>query len=254
MGEFSESFTALLGPKAPRLPASAVVRLREAWQEKYAAWAKRSLAGKSYVYFWLVRGAAPEGKKELVAIANGLRESEQSCTELLLDLKVRGLEIGPHVAFGTHTLGPWKALRKVYGESREQRCWVQRTSNVLCKLPKGKQGNAKGMLHDIWMAATGEEAVQATPLFTDYYQAKFPGGVDRLVKDRGVLLTFYAFPTEHCVHLRTTTPIESMFATTTKFRTKGCGPRIRRQPWCTSWLSRLSSTGQHSMVLTFSTM
>jgi transposase-like protein len=245
-GDFSEALAALLGPEAPGLSASTVVRLKEAWQRDHEAWSKRSLAGKRYVYFWadgvhfnirleedrqcilVIMGATESGRKELVAITDGFRESEQSWTELLLDLKARGLEAGPHLAIGDGALGFWKALRKVYGETREQRCWVHKTANVLNKLPKGRQGKAKSMLHDIWMAATRQEAEKAFDLFIESYQVKYPDAVACLTKDRDVLLTFYAFPGEHWKHIRTTNPIESTFATVRlrTAKTKGSGSRV----------------------------
>lgn len=245
-GDFSEALTSLLGPEAPGLSASTVVRLKEVWQRDYEAWSKRSLAEKRYVYFWvdgihfnvrleegrqcilIVLGATPEGKKELVAVQDGLRESEQSWRELLLDLKARGLAELPKLAVGDGALGFWAALRKVFGETREQRCWVHKTANVLNDLPKGKQGKAKGMLHDIWMAETKVEAERAFDLFLETYRAKYPKAAECLAKDREVLLTFYDFPAEHWMHLRTTNPIESTFATVRlrTARTKGCGSRI----------------------------
>jgi putative transposase len=249
-GDFSEALVALLGPEAPGLSASTVVRLKEVWQGEYEAWSKRSLAGKQYVYFWadgvyfnvrlasdegqnrqcilVVVGATPEGQKELVAIHDGYRESEQSWRELLLDLKARGLAGAPRLAVGDGALGFWAALRKVFGETREQRCWVHKTANVLNYLPTSKQAKAKQGLHDIWLAETKADAERAFELFLEMYAAKYPKAAECLAKDREALLTFYDFPAEHWVHLRTTNPIESTFATvrlrTTK--TKGCGSRM----------------------------
>jgi putative transposase len=250
-GGFNEALVSLLGPEAPGLSASTVVRLKEVWQGEYEAWSKRSLVGKRYVYFWadgvyfnvrlggdgegqnrqcilVIIGATAEGKKELVAIQDGYRESEQSWRELLLDLKAHGLAEAPKVAVGDGALGFWAALRKVFGETREQRCWVHKTANVLNYLPKGKHGKATQALHDIWMAATKADAERAFDLFVEMYQAKYPKAVECLVKDREVLLTFYDFPAEHWVHLRTTNPIESTFATVRlrTHKTKGCGSRI----------------------------
>ncbi len=179
--------------------------------------------------FWLyLLGATPEGKKELVAVHDGVRESEQSWTELMLDLKARGLAEGPKLAVGDGALGFWAALRKVFGETREQRCWVHKTANVLNDIHKGRQAKAKSMLHDIWMAATKAEAVQAFDLFIETWQAKYPKAAECLKKDRDVLLTFYDFPAEHWMHIRTTNPIESTFATVRlrTNRTKGCGSRM----------------------------
>ena len=244
-GDFSQALAALLGPEAPGLSASTVVRLKQVWQQDHEAWSKRSLADKRYVYWWVdgiyfnirleedrqcilvVMGATESGKKELIAIQDGFRENEQSWTELLLDLKARGLDAGPQLAIGDGALGFWKALRKVYGESREQRCWVHKTGNVLNKLPKGKQAKAKSMLHDIWMAETRQDANKAFDLFVESYQVKYPKAVKCLADDRDQLLAFYDFPAEQWMHIRTTNPIESTFATVrlrTK-RTKGSGSR-----------------------------
>ena len=155
---------------------------------------------------------------------DGYRESAQSWRELLVDLKRRGLTRGPELAVGDGALGFWKALREVYGETREQRCWVHKTANVLNQMPKSLQARAKGHLQDIWMAETKAAAEQAFDFFIEAYGAKYHKAADRLVKDRERLLTFYDFPAEHWKHVRTTNPIESTFATvrlrTTK--TKGC--------------------------------
>ena len=261
-GDFSEALAALLGPEAPGLSASTVVRLKQVWQDEYESWSKRSLAGKRYVYIWadgihfnirleedrqcilVVMGATPDGKKELVAVQDGLRESEQSWRELLLDLKARGLTELPKVAVGDGALGFWAALRKVFGETREQRCWVHKTANVLNELPKGKQGKAKKMLHDIWMAGTKADAERAFDLFIATYEAKYPRATTCLTKDREVLLTFYDFPAEHWMHIRTTNPIESTFATVRlrTYRTKGCGSRIA----CLTMVFKLARSAQQT--------
>jgi len=244
-GDFSEALAALLGPEAPGLSASTVTRLKRVWEEEYGQWSKRSLEGKQYVYVWadgvhfnirleedrqcilVLMGATADGKKELIAVADGYRESEQSWRALLLEVKSRGLKIDPKLATGDGALGFWKALKKVYPKTREQRCWVHKTANVLDKFPKRLQPEAKEKLHDIWMADTREHANEAFDLFVATYRAKYPKAVECLVKDREVLLTFYDFPAEHWIHLRTTNPIESTFATVrlrTK-RTKGSGTR-----------------------------
>jgi putative transposase len=250
-GDFSEALVALLGPEAPGLSASTVVRLKEAWQQEYEAWSKRSLADRRYVYFWadgvyfnvrlggdgegqnrqcilVIVGATPEGQKELVAIQDGYRESEQSWREVMLELKARGLVEAPKLAVGDGALGFWAALRKVFGETREQRCWVHKTANVLNYLPTGKQAKAKQSLHDIWLAETKADAERAFDLFVETYQAKYPKAAECLAKDREALLTFYDFPAEHWVHVRTTNPIESTFATVRlrTNKTKGCGSRM----------------------------
>ena len=241
-GDFSEALAALLGPDAPGLSASTIVRLKETWQAKLDAWQARDLTGKRYVYLWVdgvyfnarldqerqcilvVIGADERGRKELVGLTDGYRESEQSWRELLVGLRHRGLELGPELAIGDGNLGFWKALRQVYGAAREQRCWVHKTANVLNKLPKGVQAKAKQHLHAIWMAETRAAAEAAFDHFVDAYAAKYDKAVACLVKDRETLLTFYDFPAEHWKHVRTTNPVESTFATvrlrTTK--TKGC--------------------------------
>jgi putative transposase len=270
-GDFSEALAALLGPEAPGLSASTVVRLKASWEEEYQAWRKRSLAGQRYVYVWadgvyfnvrlggdgespnrqcilVLIGATAEGKKELIAVQDGYRESEQSWSELLLDIKSRGLTETPKLAVGDGALGFWAALRKVFEETREQRCWVHKTANVLNDLPKGKQPKAKSMLHDIWMAETKVDAERAFDLFVEMFQAKYPKAVECLTKDRDVLLTFYDFPAEHWAHLRTTNPIESTFATVRlrTRKTKGCGSRIA----CLMMVFKLTqSAEQHWRVL-----
>jgi putative transposase len=248
-GDMSEALMALLGPQASGLSATAVVRLKDVWRAEWETWSHRSLEGQTYVYLWadgvyfgvrlegpensrqcilVLMGATAEGRKELIAIADGYRESEQSWRELLLDVKSRGLVIDPKLATGDGALGFWAALRKVYPATREQRCWVHKTANVLNKMPQHLQGKAKAMLHEIWMAATKAEAEKAFVRFAETFRAKYSQAVECLTKDRDVLLTFYDFPAEHWVHLRTTNPIESTFATVRlrTAKTKGCGSRV----------------------------
>ena len=245
-GDFSEALKALVGADCPGLSATTVTRLKTVWEEEFQEWNKRSLEGKQYVYVWadgvhfnirleedrqcilVLMGATVDGKKELIAVVDGFRESEQSWKGLLLDVKVRGLVIAPKLAIGDGALGFWKAIKQVYPKTRQQRCWVHKTANVLDKLPKRLQTEAKEKLHNIWMADTREHANQAFDLFRKTYEAKYPKAVECLTKDREVLLAFYDFPAEHWIHVRTTNPIESTFATVrlrTK-RTKGCGSRI----------------------------
>jgi transposase-like protein len=245
-GDFSEALAALVGPEAKGLSATTITRLKEVWQGEFQEWTKRSLKGREYVYVWadgvhfnirleedrqcilVLMGATADGRKELIAITDGYRESEQSWKALLLDGKARGLVIDPKLATGDGALGFWKALPQVYPATREQRCWVHKTANVLDKLPKRLQPEAKGKLHQIWMAATRAEAEQAFELFLETYRAKYPKATECLAKDRSVLLTFYDFPAEHWIHLRTTNPIESTFATVRlrHRRTKGNGSRV----------------------------
>jgi transposase-like protein len=247
-GDFTEALQALLGSQAPGLSATNIVRLKESWQQEWAGWSKRSLEGKYYVYLWadgvyfnirledpgnnkqcilVLMGATSDGRKELIAIAEGYRESAQSWRELLLDVKNRGLSQAAKLATGDGALGFWAALREIYPATQEQRCWVHKTANVLNKLPKSLHPKAKSMLHDIWMAETRKQADTAFDLFITTFQAKYPKAIECPAKDRDVLLSFYDFPAEHWVHLRTTNPIESTFATVRlrTRRTKGCGSR-----------------------------
>ena len=247
-GDFTEALQALLGPQAPGLSATNIVRLKESWQQEWSGWSKRSLEGKYYVYLWadgvyfnirledpgnnkqcilVLMGATSDGRKELIAIAEGYRESAQSWRELMLDVKNRGLSQAAKLATGDGALGFWAALREIYPATQEQRCWVHKTANVLNKLPKSLHPKAKSMLHDIWMAETRKQADTAFDLFITTFQAKYPKAIECLAKDRDVLLSFYDFPAEHWVHLRTTNPIESTFATVRlrTRRTKGCGSR-----------------------------
>jgi len=244
-GDFSEALAALVGPAAKGLSASTITRLKEVWQVEFQDWSRRSLKGKEFVYVWadgvhfnirleedrqcilVLLGATADGRKELIAISDGYRESEQSWKALLLDVRARGLVIDPKLATGDGALGFWKAIGQVYPTCREQRCWVHKTANVLDKLPKRLQPEAKEKLHQIWMAETRAQAEQAFDLFLETYQAKYPKATECLAKDRSVLLTFYDFPAEHWIHLRTTNPIESTFATVRlrHRRTKGNGSR-----------------------------
>ena len=229
-GDFSESLAALLGRDAPGLSAGTIGRLKEKWREDLDLWRKRDLRGKRYVYMWVdgiycnvrmeerqcllvIIGVTEEGKKELVALDDGFRESELSWKGVLSDLKRRGFKEGAELAIGDGALGFWKALGKIYPETRWQRCWVHKTANVLNKLPKSLQSKAKKQLHEIWMAPGREEADKSFDHFIELYEAKYPKAVECLRKDREVLLTFYNFPAEHWRHIRTTNPIESTFAT-----------------------------------------
>ena len=245
-GDFNEALTALVGPNCPGLSASTVTRLKACWEDEFQEWNKRVLEGKQYVYLWadgvhfnirleedrqcilVLMGTTSDGRKELIAVVDGFRESEQSWKALLLDVKSRGLVVDPKLATGDGALGFWKAIAQVYPKTREQRCWVHKTANVLDKLPKRLQPEAKAKLHQIWMAATKADADQAFDLFVATYQAKYPKASECLAKDREVLLTFYDFPAEHWIHLRTTNPIESTFATVRlrHRRTKGSGSRV----------------------------
>ena len=241
-GDFSEALSALLGPDAPGLSAKSISRLKQKWVQEYDNWRTRDLSKKHYVYVWadgvyantrlddarlcllVLIGARADGKKELIAVEDGYRESEQSWWELLKALDSRGLRIEPKLAIGDGALGFWKALAKVWGNTRQQRCWMHKTGNVLNCFPKAVQPKAKQALHQIWMAQTREEAYQAFDDFVTTYELKFPKATACLARDRQELLAFYDFPAEHWIHLRTTNPIESTFATV-KLRTaktRGC--------------------------------
>jgi transposase-like protein len=228
--DFSDALSALIGKDSPGLSASTISRLKSIWQEDLDKWKKRDLSLKRYVYIWVdgiycnvrmeekqcllvIIGATEDGKKELLALESGFRESELSWKELLLDLKHRGLKAAPKLAIGDGALGFWNALSKVYDNTRWQRCWVHKTANVLNQLPKSLQPKAKEKLHQIWQAPDKAEAQTHFDDFISIYNAKYPKATDCLKKDRDKLLTFYDFPAEHWRHIRTTNPIESTFST-----------------------------------------
>lgn len=243
-GDFTEALQALLGSEAAGFSATTITRLLKTWQDDYQAWRKRSLKGKEYVYIWadgvhfnirleedrlaclVIIGVLPDGTKEVIAIADGYRESTESWASVLRDLKRRGMT-APVLAMGDGNLGFWAALREVYPETQEQRCWKHKLANVLDKLPKRLQSQAKEMLREIMYAPDRESALEEIACFVDEYGARYPKAVETLTKDQDQLLTFFDFPAEHWVHLRTTNPIESPFATVkarTK-KTKGAGSR-----------------------------
>jgi len=229
-GDFSDALASLVGKDAQGLSSSTVSRLKTVWEDEYEKWQKRDLSNKRYVYIWadgiycnvrmedrqcllVIIGASKDGKKELLALESGMRESELSWKEILEDLKHRGLKTAPELAIGDGALGFWKAIAKVYDKTRWQRCWVHKTANVLNKLPKSLQKKAKANLQEIWMAPKKDEAVKQFNTFIKTYGAKYPKAADCLEKDRDALLTFYDFPAEHWKHIRTTNPIESAFST-----------------------------------------
>jgi transposase-like protein len=247
-GDFSEALQALVGERAKGLSPNVIVRLKEQWSDEYEAWMQRDLSQKQYVYLWadgihvnvrledeankrqcllVLMGATPDGHKELIAVLDGYRESEQSWSELLLDLKQRGLCIEPKVAVADGALGFWAAVRKIFPAISEQRCWVHKTGNILNNMPQSVRSKAKADIHEIWQAETRHAANKAFDHFLEKYGPKYPAACECLKKDRDVLLTFYDFPAEHWIHLRTTNPIESTFATIRlrHRRTKGSGSR-----------------------------
>lgn len=247
-GDFSDALQSITGGPVTGLSANTIVRLKETWSKDFEAWSARDLSSKRYIYLWadgihvnvrledqenqrqciLVLMAATEaGEKELIAVMDGYRESEASWNELLVDVKNRGLTVDPRLAIGDGALGFWAAIRKVFPKTREQRCWFHKSGNVLNKLPKSVQPRAKEAIHEIWMAETRAAANIAFDAFIEKYEAKYPQACECLKKDRTELLAFYDFPAEHWRHLRTTNPIESVFATIRlrHRRTKGSGSR-----------------------------
>jgi putative transposase len=226
-GDFEEALAALLGKDAPGLSASTIARLKEAWIDEHDRWKKRDVSTRRYVYIWadgihlqarledekqcilVLIGATPEGRKELLGFTDGARESAQDWRELLLDLKARGLGAAPKLAVADGALGFWKAVGEVWPTTREQRCWVHKTANVLNKLPKSQQPKAKRSLQEIWMAETRADAAAAFDGFIEAYELKYEKAAECLEKDRDALLAFYDFPAEHWKHLRTSNPIES---------------------------------------------
>jgi putative transposase len=244
-GDFHEALEALLGSDSKGLSASTISRLKSVWEQEQAAWSRRSLASKRYVYIWadgvyfnirsddtkqcilVIIGVTELGKKEFIAIEDGYRESEQSWSELLLRIKAQGLNQSPKLAVGDGALGFWKAMNKVFPKTKHQRCWVHKTANVLNKLPKMVQPKVKQALHEIWMAPTRKDAYEAFDIALTTYSAKYPRAMECLEKDKVEMLAFYDFPAPHWQHIRTSNPIESTFATVrlrTK-KTRGCVAR-----------------------------
>lgn len=238
----TEALASLLGAQAKGLSASTISRLKAQWTEEHQQWQKRSLVGKRYVYLWadgiyfnirneddrqcilVIIGVTDNGVKEWLGLESGFRESELNWKSLLLRLWDQGLKVAPELAVGDGALGFWKALAQVFPATRVQRCWVHKTANVLNNLPKSQQPKAKSALHEIYMAETKADAQTAFERFIKTYDAKYPKAVECLAKDRDALLAFYDFPAEHWVHIRTTNPIESTFATVRlrTDKTRGC--------------------------------
>ncbi len=243
-GDYSEALASLLGKDAKGLSANTVSRLKEHWLDEHRQWQRQDLSQKHYVYWWadgiysqirmddrlcllVIIGVTEHGQKELVAVSDGYRESSASWEELLTDLRQRGLTMAPKLSVGDGALGFWNALSKIYPDSIHQRCWVHKTANILNKLPKAVQPKVKTALHEIWMAETRNEAYKAFENTIELFGAKYPQAMECLEKDKEELLAFYDFPAEHWIHIRTTNPIESAFATI-RLRTrksKNCGSR-----------------------------
>jgi putative transposase len=240
-GDFQEALAALLGKDAPNLSPSVIARLTAEWQAEYERWQGRDLSARRYLYVWadgvylqarmedhaecmlVLIGATPEGRKELIGFQVGIRESAQSWRELLVDLKARGLAVAPEIAVGDGALGFWKALDEVWPTVRHQRCWLHKTANILNKVPKSVQRAMKADLREVHGAPTRAAAETAIDIFAQKYGTKYPRAVECLTKDREALLAFFDFPAEHWDHLRTSNPIESVFATVRHrtVRTKG---------------------------------
>ena len=230
-GDFQEALAALLGKDAPNLSASVIARLKSEWEDEYRRWQKRDLSARHNVYVWadgvylqarmepqaecmlVLMGATPEGKKELIGFQTGMRESGQSWKELLVDLKARGLVVAPQAAIGDGALGFWRALDEAFPTTRHQRCSLHKTLNVLDKLPKLMQPNAHKDLREMWLSPSRGAAEAAMTTFAEKYAPKYDKAVECLIKDRQTLLMFFDLPADHWDHLRTSNPIESVFAT-----------------------------------------
>ena len=243
-GDYQEALSALLGKQAKGLSANTISRLKQSWSDEHRQWCQRDLSQSRYVYWWadgvysnvrmgdrlcllVIVGVTEQGHKELVAVEDGSRESEESWYELLSGLKARGLNVSPKLAIGDGALGFWRAISKCYPSTRHQRCWVHKTANVLNVLPKSVQPKVKAALHEIWMAETREAACKAFDRTLIRFEDKYSGAMERLRKDRDELLAFYDFPAPHWTHIRTTNPIESTFATVRlrSRRARNCGSR-----------------------------
>ena len=243
-GDYQEALAALLGDQAKGLSANTVSRLKKQWEDEHTEWRQRDLADRRYVYWWadgiysnvrlddrlcllVIIGVTEQGRKELVAVEDGFRESAASWETVLTSLRARGLTTPPKLAVGDGAMGFWAALSKIYPATDHQRCWVHKTANVLNKLPKSVQPKVKADLHDIWMAETRDEAHKAFDRTVQRFEAKYPKAMACLAKDRDELLAFYDYPAEHWVHIRTTNPIESTFATVRlrSKRSRNCGSR-----------------------------
>lgn len=229
-GEMAEALRALLGPAASGLSASTVARLKRKWAEEYEGWRNKSLDGERIAYMWadgiysglrgregrlcalVLIGVTERGEKRFLSIEDGERESSVSWKQILLQLKSRGMA-APKLAVGDGAMGFWSALEETYPETRQQRCWVHKTANVLNCLPKTLQSGARRALHDIWQADTRDNSRKAFDVFVKTYEAKYPKAAQNLLKDRQELMTFYDFPAEHWQSIRTTNPIESTFST-----------------------------------------
>jgi transposase-like protein len=244
-GDFPTALQAILGPNAKNISANTIVRLKESWEKEYYQWSKRDLSDKKYVYFWVdgihlkvrlekerpcilvIMAADQDGNKELLAVSDGVSESKIGWKDILLDLRNRGLSEGPKLTVGDGALGFWSALNEVFPNALQQRCWVHKTANILDKLPKSLRSQAKGNIHNMYMASDKETALKEFYKFIELYQDKYPKATECLQKSKDKLFAFYDFPAIHWTHIRTTNPIESTFATIRlrTYKTRGCGNR-----------------------------
>ena len=240
--DFADTLSPILGEGARNISAGVVSKLKSCWEQEYTTWCKRSLAGKNYVYIWadgiylqarmddckncvlVIIGVNPDGVKELLGLEIGFRESKESWKSMLLELKARGLTISPLLAIGDGALGFWGALHEVYPTTKQQRCWVHKTANILDKLPKALHVSAKKAIHEIYMSEDRTMARKMLKKFITKYGSKYPKAAECLLKDEEALLAFYDFPGAHWTHIRTTNPIESTFATVRHrtYKSKGC--------------------------------
>jgi len=245
-GDFTEALEAILGKQIIGLSAQNIVRLKQVWEQEYNEWIKRDLSTVEYVYWWVdgiyfnvrldddrqcvlvIIGARTDGRKEIVAIVDGFRESKISWQSLIRELKRMGLSKCPKLSIGDGSLGYWSALGEEFPETDHQLCWVHKTANVLDKLPQSLQSRAKTMIHNIYLAPTKKEADIAFDIFIEEFEAKYPKAVDCIRNNREKLLSFYKYPAQQWVHLRSTNVIESTFSTVRlrTVKTKGCGSRI----------------------------
>ena len=229
--KFQEALSSVFGEDSKGFSAASIIRLTKEWQKECEQWKRRDLRGKEYVYVWadgiyvksrldgektcllVMIGVGIDGKKELIAMESGIRESTQSWREVLLDLKFRGLTKAPKLAICDGALGFQNAVDEIWGQMKIQRCWFHKTANILDKMPKCVQKKATQMIRDMHMADTRENALKAYDKFIQTFAVKYEKAVENLKKDKDDLFRFYDYPAEHWIHIRTTNPIESTFAT-----------------------------------------
>lgn len=229
--KFQEALSSVFGEESKGFSSASIIRLTKEWQKEFEQWKRRDLSGKEYVYVWadgiyvksrldgektcllVMIGVGIDGKKELIAMESGIRESTQSWREVLLDLKFRGLTTAPKLAVCDGALGFQNAVDEIWGQMKIQRCWFHKTANILDKMPKCVQKKATQMIRDMHMADTRENALKAYDKFMQTFAVKYEKAVENLRKDKDDLFRFYDYPAEHWTHIRTTNPIESTFAT-----------------------------------------